>query len=153
MASEEPRAEPQRPPNRRHWTRRDPAAGGAADVGDDARRETRRISPPRAPPNPAQSELPHTDPRHVREGPCPPRLAPSVGCVLLTLLTRHVAAGGPGSARLLEELRRLEVAPGAFAGAPDDFAGGDGWNTRWAGISPSAWVYLALDGGLLHPSR
>lgn len=48
-----------------------------------------------------------------------------------------------------DELRALETTPGAFAGAPADFAGGDGWNTAWAGVSPSAWVYLARDGGLL----
>jgi hypothetical protein len=64
---------------------------------------------------------------------------------------QYAAAGGPGADWLMEQLLVLEdpADPGAFPGAPNDFAGGDGWNTAWTGVPPSAWVYLALYGGFL----
>jgi hypothetical protein len=62
-----------------------------------------------------------------------------------------VAAGGPWSYAHIDALLSLEdpAEPGSFPGAPDDYAGGPGWNTAWHGVAPSAWVYLALRGGLL----
>lgn len=61
---------------------------------------------------------------------------------------QYAHAGGAGAAAVLEQMLALEdpTLSGAFPGATDDFGGGDGWNTSMTGISPSAWVYLALHG-------
>lgn len=65
--------------------------------------------------------------------------------------SQYVHTGGPGSAQVLDQMLTLEdESGGVFPGAPNDFEGGDGWNTSMRGLSPSAWVYLALHGpGLL----
>jgi len=61
---------------------------------------------------------------------------------------QYIAAGGPGSPYLLGELLAYET-NGTFPGSPDDFFGGSGWNTKWHGIAPAAWVYLALSPDIL----
>ena len=62
---------------------------------------------------------------------------------------QYASAGGPGANWLVRQLVTLQVRPGEFRAAPDPFAGGDGWNTEMSGVAPSAWIYLALRGGLL----
>jgi hypothetical protein len=68
---------------------------------------------------------------------------------------QYAAAGGHGAAWLMDQMLLLEDPndPGAFPGAPDDFGGGDGWNTAMTGTSPSAWVYLGLAGGVLGDTK
>lgn len=56
---------------------------------------------------------------------------------------QYLAAGGWGSLALLPELLAYEN-NGTFPGAPDDFAGGAGGNSKGRGIAPAAWAYLAL---------
>ena len=62
---------------------------------------------------------------------------------------QYAAVGGQGAAWLMDQMLLLEDPndPGAFPGAPNDFGGGDGWNTGMTGASPGAWVYLGLNGG------
>lgn len=64
---------------------------------------------------------------------------------------QYAAAGGHGAAWLMDQMLLLEDPndPGAFPGSPNDFGGGDGWNTAMTGTSPSAWVYLGYGGGVL----
>jgi len=53
---------------------------------------------------------------------------------------QYAAAGGHGAAWLMDQMLLLEDPndPGAFPGSPNDFGGGDGWNTAMTGTSPSA---------------
>ncbi len=62
---------------------------------------------------------------------------------------QHIAAGGPGAQLLLDELFTIPRDGLHFPASPDDFDGGAGWNTAWTGVSPTAWVWLAMDGGVL----
>jgi hypothetical protein len=55
---------------------------------------------------------------------------------------QYVAAGGPGAAYLLQQAMALEM-NGTFPGSPADFGGGDGWNTKWRGVPPAAWIALS----------
>jgi hypothetical protein len=61
---------------------------------------------------------------------------------------QYIAAGGPGSPYLIGQLLAYET-NGTFPGSPDNFSGGTGWNTKWHGIAPAAWVYLALSPDIL----
>lgn len=62
---------------------------------------------------------------------------------------QHIAAGGPGSETLLQEIERLAGTNATFRGGLDDFVSGDSLNTTGRGLSPTAWVWIALDGGVL----
>lgn len=69
---------------------------------------------------------------------------------------QYLSAGGPGSTAFTAELLRIEqdvsgdgLPDGRFFGASDDFSGGAAWNTSWSGVSPAAWVALALRPGWL----
>ena len=62
---------------------------------------------------------------------------------------QYAAVGGAGAAELVEELLAQQRLDGAMPGAPDDFAGGGVWTSRWHGVAPTAWLYLALTGGPL----
>lgn len=62
---------------------------------------------------------------------------------------QHIAAGGPGSETLLQEILRLETSTSRFLGSPDDFVSGDSLNKSANGLSSTAWVWIALDGGVL----
>ena len=61
---------------------------------------------------------------------------------------QYISAGGPGSPYLINQLLAYET-NGTFPGSPDNFSGGTGWNTKWHGIAPAAWVYLALSPDIL----
>ena len=63
---------------------------------------------------------------------------------------QYAAAGGPGAADLLREAIAQQRGDGAMPASPDDFNGGGVWTTRWHGVAPTAWLYLALAGEPFH---
>lgn len=66
---------------------------------------------------------------------------------------QYIAAGGAGTSELLAELLAQQRADGAMPAAPDDFAGGGVWLTRWYGVAPTAWLYNALNCGAHDPGN
>jgi hypothetical protein len=69
----------------------------------------------------------------------------------------YAAAGGEGASYAIGQLLQLErdvdhdgLPDGELPGAVNTFdAGADGYYTAWTGLSVSAWVYLAMHGGVL----
>ena len=59
---------------------------------------------------------------------------------------QYASSGGEGAARLVTELLAQQRGDGAMPSSPDDFSGGGVWTTRWHGVAPTAWLYLALTG-------
>lgn len=66
---------------------------------------------------------------------------------------QYAAAGGEGANSLVAELVAQQRPDGAVPGAPDAFAGGGVWATRWHGVGPTAWLYFALTGNPLAEPR
>ena len=64
---------------------------------------------------------------------------------------QYVAMGGDGADDLALELLAQQGQDGAVAGSPDEFGGGGVWTTRWHGVAPAAWLYLALNDEPFHP--
>jgi hypothetical protein len=59
---------------------------------------------------------------------------------------QYVAAGGPDSGAVLEQLERLQDADGGLPGGTEDVSTGYGWVTTMHGTSSTAWLYFALTG-------
>jgi hypothetical protein len=64
---------------------------------------------------------------------------------------QYVATGGEGAEELVLELLAQQREEGALAGSPDEYSGGGVWTTRWHGVAPTAWLYLALNDEPFHP--
>ncbi len=64
---------------------------------------------------------------------------------------QYIAAGGGDAGDLVLELLAQQRADGAVPGSPDAFAGGGVWTTRWHGLAPTAWLYMALQSEPFHP--
>ncbi len=65
---------------------------------------------------------------------------------------QFAAVGGAGAADFVDELLAQQRDDGAMPSSPDDFAGGGVWTSRWHGVAPTAWLYLALTGGPFPPT-
>jgi hypothetical protein len=63
---------------------------------------------------------------------------------------QYVAVGGDGADDLALELLAQQREDGALAGSPDEYSGGGVWTTRWHGVAPTAWLYLALNDEPFH---
>jgi hypothetical protein len=64
---------------------------------------------------------------------------------------QYVVAGGEQSDFYWEQVRGQHWMSGGLPGSPDEFTGYVVWLTRWHGVAPTAWLYLAATGGPFWP--